>query len=195
MRKKRTLSPQGNEQITQGVFTLSRYTCAETFPLEGSPVLLFCLYGEAQLRFTRYRFTLTPGSLAAVAADAQVECDCTPQTGLLAYRPPLKTIPPMQWDRTFVPSLTATAVEPRFREWILRTAQRLEQGKIGPHVHCDLALLLREYSGGMIPYPFACSPDCSAWRFCMEKFPDILRQHEKTGVAPSAAPDKTIGLS
>ena len=132
-------------------------------------MLVFCLEGHAELHFGSFAFGISEGGTASVVTMNGYrlrECRAAAGTLLLVYLP--RGIPHAEHfyeDRSS--DFMTISPDKALLSWARAVALRVEADMAcGDYSFCAVGVLLRDRSGGAVPWPFACSPGCPAWGYC-----------------------------
>ncbi len=160
-------SDAGAESLHSGPFTLRRYPRAQASALSSRGyILLFCLRGSVELRLHSFSYRLTPRCVAAVDGGRLAECRCGADTELLEYRPGAGC-PAFRSAGDGRPAFTVLPSRAGLNAWAATVSRHIREGATYDRdASCAVRVQLRDLSGGVLPYPFACAAGCPRWSRC-----------------------------
>lgn len=155
------------ECLRSGPFTLRRYAQGRTSALSSRGyVLLFCLRGSVELRLRSFSYRLTPRCVAAVDCSRLAECRCGADAELLEYRPRMGSFA-SRGSCDELPAFTVLPSRARLNAWAGTVSRHIREGAAYDRdSSCAVRVQLRDLSGGVLPYPFACAAGCPRWSRC-----------------------------
>lgn len=157
----------GAEFLRSGPFTLRRFAQEQALSVSSRGyVLLFCLSGSVELRLHSFSYRLTPRCVAAVDCDRLAECRCGAGAELLEYRPRIGYFG-FSGDGGVLPAFTVVPSRAALNAWAVAVSRRIREGaSFDREASCAVRVQLRDLSGGVLPYPFACAAGCPRWDRC-----------------------------